>query len=113
MVIIVTGGRDNDDVEYICESLENLHLHNQPITKLIHGGAKGTDAIAGLWAEQKGIDVIVCPADWNKHGLAAGPIRNKEMLKYNPDYVVAFKGGKGTDNMIYNAINAGYQVIYL
>jgi hypothetical protein len=30
------------------------------------------------------------PADWNRFGPAAGPIRNRLMLDENPDLVIAF-----------------------
>ena len=47
------------------------------------------------------------PADWAKHGKAAGPIRNAEMLtEFLPDYIVAFPGGKGTADMLRKAEKA-------
>ncbi|WP_197026348.1 hypothetical protein [Polaribacter sp. Hel_I_88] len=41
------------------------------------------------------------PAEWNKFGKAAGPVRNKEMAIY-ADALIAFWDGKsrGTKNMI-------------
>jgi hypothetical protein len=30
------------------------------------------------------------PANWIKYGITAGPIRNLEMIKENPDLVLAF-----------------------
>ena len=47
------------------------------------------------------------PADWTKHGKAAGPIRNQKMLDECPDLVVAFPGGKGTADMVRRAMKAG------
>ena len=58
-----------------------------------------------------GIDVNAKPADWKRHGRAAGPIRNGEMLKDRPDLVVAFPGGKGTANMVTQATNAGIEIV--
>jgi hypothetical protein len=68
------------------------------IACVIHGGANGADYIAGRWAQDTGgIPVEEFPADWNRHGNSAGPIRNQEMLdKGKPDLVVAFPGGRGT-----------------
>jgi hypothetical protein len=46
------------------------------------------------------------PADWDRYGKGAGPIRNKQMLDENPDIemVIAFHtnltNSKGTKNMI-------------
>jgi len=51
------------------------------------------------------------PADWSRHGKSAGPIRNRQMLiEGRPDIVVAFPGGKGTANMIKQAVEAGVKV---
>lgn len=74
----------------------------------ITGGARGADRNAEIWAEQRGYPVRVYPADWDKHGKKAGPIRNQEMLdKEDPDLVVAFPGGSGTANMISKACRFG------
>ena len=43
-------------------------------------------------------------ANWDLHGKAAGPIRNRTMLNAHPNaIVVAFPGGRGTDNCISEA----------
>lgn len=83
-----------------------------PITAIIHGGAMGADLAAGIWAIQHRIEEIVFKPDWTKHGKAAGPIRNQQMLTANPDMVLAFWNGtsKGTADMIGRAIAAGVKV---
>lgn len=56
------------------------------------------------------------PADWNKYGKVAGPIRNSEMLKLHPDIdlVLAFHDdlseSKGTRDMVHKAQKAGIEV---
>ena len=57
--------------------------------------------------------VHVIPADWKKHGRAAGPIRNQQMLdEGKADVVVALWDGKsrGTLDMIQRATEAGVPV---
>jgi hypothetical protein len=54
----------------------------------------------------------VFSANWEKHGLAAGPIRNRQMLtEGKPDLVIAFheniEKSKGTKNMLELAKQAG------
>jgi hypothetical protein len=52
-------------------------------------------------------------ADWDKHGRAAGPIRNQQMLdEGKPDLVVAFllPQGSGTLDMIRRTEKAGIEV---
>lgn len=76
------------------------------------GGATGADSIAGDWSLnvlKKEAEVYL--ANWNIHKTAAGPIRNRKMLKEGkPDIVVAFPGGSGTSDMIKIATAAGVKV---
>lgn len=110
MTIIVTGGRDYSDRETLFAYLDRLHAET-PITLLVHGSAKGADALAWEWAVENGLPWIAHGPDWKKHGRAAGPIRNREMLKENPSLVVAFPGGRGTADMCQAARDAGVKVI--
>lgn len=111
MKVIVCGGRDFDNLAYVWGALDAMH-EKYGITALMQGGAKGADSLASEWAKTKpGIQRYVCKADWEKHGRAAGPIRNKRMLEWGPDLVVAFPGGSGTANMVKLATDAGVAVI--
>lgn len=113
MRVLVTGGREFSDAKVIHDLLSMVHKET-PLTTLIHGNAKGVDRICGEWAEDNGIEVISCPANWKRHGRAAGMIRNQQMLKdHTPDLLVAFPGGPGTANMIERARLAGIQIRYL
>ena len=110
MKVLVCGGRKFRDKALMWETLDNL----EGITRIIHGGSTGADAGADMWAKERGIPVSVYPALWNKHGFAAGPIRNGVMLKdAKPDLVVAFPGGRGTDNMVKQACKAKVTVIHV
>lgn len=77
----------------------------------MQGGAKGWDQFAKEWAIVNRIQHFECKPDWNKYGLAAGPIRNARMLEWKPDYVIAGPGGRGTADMIRQAVAAGVKVI--
>lgn len=93
--VIVTGGRDYEDYNMVADVLEFL---NPEI--VIQGGASGADKLADEWASEFSKSITV-EADWKTHGKAAGPIRNKQMLDSHPDaVVVAFPGGKGTENCV-------------
>lgn len=108
--VIVCGGRDYTDALHIGQTLAAFHA-KRPIRHLFHGNARGADTIAALWGKGQGISVHACPADWQKHGKAAGPVRNKHMLGQRPDVVIAFPGGKGTAHMAKIARQAGVEVI--
>ena len=113
MKIIVSGGRDFKLWAMLRGALDYQHKHIEPITCIVHGGASGADDLAQAWAEENCISTKIYPADWDKHGRAAGPIRNKAMLEENPDakMLVVFPGGKGTANMLRLAKEAGLKTI--
>ena len=112
MRVLVCGGRDYADYAYVEENLNDLPLGNSSV--IIHGGAQGADRLAERWAFAHGVDSERFSADWEKHGKAAGPIRNQRMIdEGQPDLVVAFPGGKGTADMIRRARAAGVDVVEL
>ncbi len=109
--VLVCGGRDYADHERAFAVLDDLHAR-RPIAIVIHGGARGADALADAWAMERGAISQAYPADWATHGKGAGPIRNAIMIaEGKPDLVVAFVGGKGTADMVAKAKRAGVQVV--
>jgi hypothetical protein len=109
--VLVCGGRDYFDRDHIFETLDSL-LAVHDITCIIHGAQSGADEEAKIWAGLTKIPDEPFEADWAKHGDAAGPIRNRRMLKQGkPDMVVAFPGGRGTANMVGLAKHAGIEVM--
>lgn len=107
MRVLVCGGRDYSDVDMVSVTLKGLKF-----TWLIQGGADGADRLARDYAEAMGIPIKTYLADWEKHGKAAGPIRNQRMLdEGRPDLVVAFPGGRGTADMVRQASRRGVPVL--
>jgi hypothetical protein len=86
--LLVTGSRDWTDLATIRAALtERFH----PRTILVHGACpRGADAMANhVWRQLGGL-VEPHPAMWQKHGKAAGPIRNEHMVKLGADVCLAF-----------------------
>ncbi|MGB5135839.1 MAG: SLOG family protein [Prochlorococcaceae cyanobacterium] len=117
LVIAAGGGRDlawshqRVAAELLARSGGRLvHL-------LLHGGARGADAAIARAARQLGWSSLVLPAQWQRHGRAAGPIRNRELLELAVAraqahtlpgvsvsvLVVAFPGGPGTASLVQQA----------
>jgi len=75
------------------------------------------DVTADKVARRLEFKVIVVPADWNKYGRAAGPIRNKQMLNLEPHILYAFHTNigtsKGTKNMMSQAKDKGIDVVLI
>lgn len=79
---------------------------------IISGGAKGVDRAAVDWAVVHWCQFKEFYPDWKTYGKAAGHIRNKQMLdEGQPDLVIAFPGGRGTENMVQQATEKGVKVI--
>lgn len=124
MVVIICGGRDFRDRSKMAEALD-YWMQRLPITKVVHGGQTsfdrltkekyGTDYLAGEWAKSRNIPVVVeavSDEEWKKVGRGAGPMRNRRMLdRHNPERVIAFKGGSGTENMLEQARGRGVKCI--
>lgn len=111
MKVLVCGGRDFTDKTFVYGVLDGLHRARM-IDVIIEGDATGPDRMAGYWARKNHIADLKFRADWQKHGRAAGPIRNKQMLdEGKPDMVLAFPGGRGTANMVKQAQSSGFEVV--
>jgi hypothetical protein len=98
--VAISGGRDyvpsQADIEAfwkIWDRVGGVELH--------HGGANGTDKYMGgvMRRHQPEAKIVVHLPDWDRQGKAAGPIRNRQMLA-QADVLIAFPGGKGTDDCI-------------
>ena len=114
MRVLCCGDRNWSSYEIIRRELEKLDDY----TTVISGCANGADSISAYIARQLNYKVLDFPANWNKYGRAAGPIRNKQMLdEGKPDLVIAFhtdiKNSKGTKNMIEQAEKKGIKVILI
>jgi hypothetical protein len=79
-------------------------------TVIVHGACRGADMIADTVAKALGLETEPHPADWERYGRAAGPIRNDRMLGTGVEMVIAFHNdlqeSKGTKNMVMLARNA-------
>lgn len=112
ITVLVTGSRDWTDEATIRHELQCIQDDNLNC-KLVHGAARGADSIAAKIASEMGWLIEAYPADWQKHGKKAGPIRNQVMLDLGmPDMVLAFPLPQsiGTFDMIRRAENAGVPV---
>lgn len=102
--VLVCGGRNYLDWEQVYHVLDALHAKIGDRLMIISGGAVGADTWAREWAVDRKVDHITLYAKWDRHGRAAGPIRNRRMAKKNPRLVYAFHSdiskSKGTKDMV-------------
>ena len=113
--ILVTGSRDWDDQEAVEEAFSTFGLRGSDLF-LIDGMAAGADSMCHAEAVKRGMGTKRIAADWDKHGKAAGPIRNSQMLALKPALVIAFSNdlpnSRGTLDTVKKAI-AQKRAVYL
>jgi hypothetical protein len=108
MRVIIAGGRDYHNYNTVLDAIVECNFNIQTV---VSGGAKGVDALGEKYAVDADVKLVVYPADWEKNGRAAGPIRNRKMAE-NADALIAIWDGKsrGTKNMIETATKLGLLV---
>lgn len=111
--VIIAGGREFQDYALVKQKCD-YYLQNKLQTDtvvIVSGHATGADSLGERYASEKGLSVELHPADWQRHGRAAGPIRNEEMASV-ADALIAFWDGqsRGTKNMIDTANAKGLKV---
>lgn len=117
--ILVTGSRTWEDQDAVHEALEAAYRSTRatPVV-VVHGSCpRGADDQAHAWAmemSRQGRPVLeeTHPADWERHGKAAGPRRNAEMVNLGADICLAFikDGSRGASHTADLAEKAGITV---
>lgn len=101
--IVVAGRRNFDNYEAAKEYIDFCISKLKHLFTLVFvsGGCKGADKLGKQYALENGYEIMRIPADWKKHGKAAGPKRNMKMAQM-ADFVICFWDGKskGTKSMI-------------
>ncbi len=98
MKTIIAGSRGIKFPKLIEVCIEESNI---PITEVVCGMAPGVDMLGYEWALKHGVRIRKFPADWTKHGRAAGPIRNISMAEYADALIAVWDGkSKGTKQMI-------------
>jgi len=101
MRLAIIGSRTfNDQKRFDKWIAEAIDLWGMP-DEVVSGGARGADRLGEKWACANGIEVTIYLPDWIKHGKAAGPIRNRDIIS-RATHVLAFPShrGKGTQHSI-------------
>ena len=106
--LIIAGGRGYRLRPIHQRRLEALFGHRTDL-EIVSGGCSGADMAGEVWAHKRGLKVTRMPADWDTHGPAAGPIRNRKMAEYS-DALFYFPGSRGTLSMVREAQALGLPI---
>lgn len=94
-ILLISGSRSlatfpQEQIFYVFDMIfKKFKFNPHEGDRLLVGGAKGIDMMALNYLHYLGMTnnkaynyrYIIMKADWDKYGKAAGPIRNKEMVK--------------------------------
>jgi hypothetical protein len=113
MKVMVTGGRKYADEDRVLATFKAFIQTHGQIDELVVGDATGADSLARVIAMELGIKVSVFYANWKLHKMAAGPIRNQELIDQDPDWLLPFPGGNGTADATRRAVKKGIPIFKL
>ena len=90
--VLVTGSRTWSDRQAIelAMALAWQRAGRPEQVTLVHGGARGADAIAEAIARRQGWAIERHLAKWDEHGRRAGVVRNAAMVAAGADVCLAF-----------------------
>jgi len=113
-IVLVCGDRNWTDSDSIRSWLAKLQ--DWGYDTLVEGEARGADRIAAFEARRMGFTILPFPAKWKQFGIAAGSIRNQQMIdEGHPELVVYFHhdltNSKGTKDMVRRAEILGIEVL--
>lgn len=115
--VLVTGSRKTTDAQaahiraVLLRTCFALIANQRPVV-IVQGECPygGVDLVARRWAETTaGVAFEAHPADWKRHGKAAGMLRNSEMVAAGADICLAFPApdSRGTWDCLTKAAKAG------
>lgn len=109
MRVLFSGDRRWHDTDAVLVDLHNIH---RDAVIVVGDCPTGVDAIVRKFAQDAGHGVEVHHAMWEKHGKAAGPIRNQAMIDTGIDhgYFYITPQSRGTRHCLNAATRAGVPV---
>ena len=103
MKLIIAGSRTITSYALVRQAIidSGLWRDYKHELEIVCGMARGVDLLGKQFAERNGLVCHEFPADWDKHGKAAGHIRNKEMGDFADALVAIWNGrSRGAQGMI-------------
>jgi len=111
MRVIIAGPRHFTEPSHYNELLLAIRESKFDITEVVSGCALGVDTWGETWAQVVDNPIVRFPANWERWGKYAGPIRNREMADYADALIALWDGkSKGTSHMIKVATEMGIKV---
>lgn len=108
MKTIIAGTRTIHEFKIVARAIEASGF---TITEVVSGDGAGPDTLGAIWARNREIPVTYFQPDWETHGKAAGPIRNRRMAEYADALILVWDGkSKGSKSMLAEATKRGLKI---
>ena|SRR3990170_1629361 len=111
MKTIIAGSRTVTNYDTLKQAVKESGFE---ITEIVSGGARGADSLGEKYAKENNIPMKIFPAEWDKHGKAAGYIRNEQMAEYVGEagqlIALHLNESRGTAHMISLAKKNGLKI---
>lgn len=112
--VIIAGTRSFTDYALL-ERYCNTVLYNKQMTGekiiILSGHCRGVDVLGERYANSKGYQVELYPAEWERYGKRAGIIRNEIMVQRAEALIAIWDGqSHGTQNIIKLAERYGLKI---
>lgn len=117
--LIIAGSRNfpvDESTKELIEAAIGIYeaKYNCAVRNIVSGCSGNIDKLGEQIGEDWGFPIIYCEADWDTHGKAAGPIRNRHMASIADGLILVWDGvSKGSKNMKEEAIKKGLRVVSL
>lgn len=99
--LIIAGTRTFDDYELLRRHTDYLLSNIKDEIEIVSGHARGADSLGERYAKERGFQLKLFPADWERYGKTAGFRRNTQMAQYADALLVFYDGvSHGTAHMI-------------
>lgn len=112
--VIITGDRRWECVDLAKRLVQRMKDRIGDSLVIVHGGAAGIDDSFATACVHLSVYAETHQADWDKHGNAAGPIRNQEMVDAGAAFCVAchrfLPRSRGTRDCVQRCLDAGIPV---
>ena len=103
MKLIIAGSRTLKIGTSLIDALFSVMNLNGKVSEIVSGTAPGVDTVGDDYAKlavNYPMKLKEFPADWDKYGKSAGPIRNKQMAEYADALLLIWDGAsRGSDSM--------------
>ena len=101
--LLIAGGRDFLNYDLLARRCAAYIAENCGVQEptILSGCASGADLLGEQFAREYSLECRYFPAQWEKYGRAAGPMRNRQMAQVADGAVVFWDGqSRGTRSMI-------------